>query len=70
MTVDEQLVSQEVAQGSLFCLEVPVKIDAEDYFQLSIVASETMSGVRAGLNKDVRELAFVLSEIGCCDHVN
>jgi glycosyltransferase involved in cell wall biosynthesis len=69
MTVDEQLVSQEVAKGSLFCLEVPVKIDAEDYFQLSIIASETMSGVRAGLNEDVRELAFVLSEIGC-DHVN
>jgi glycosyltransferase involved in cell wall biosynthesis len=63
LTVDEQLVSQDIGRDSLFCLELNVKIDAEYYFQLSIVASETMSGVRAGINEDVRELAFILSEI-------
>jgi glycosyltransferase involved in cell wall biosynthesis len=65
LTVDEQLVSQDIPRNSSFCVEIPVKIDAEDYFQLSIIASETMSGVRAGFNEDVRELAFVLSEIAC-----
>jgi|GEM_PF-937295 len=69
LTVDEQLVSQDVARDSSFCLELSVKIDKEDYFQLSIVASETMSAARAGINEDSRELAFVLSEIGS-DHVN
>lgn len=69
LRVDEQSASQDVARDSLFCLEVPVKIDKEDYFQLSIVASQTMSGVRAGLNEDVRELAFILTEISS-DNVN
>lgn len=63
LKVNEQSASQDVARDSLFCLEVPVKIDKEDYFKLSIVANETMSGARAGINEDVRELAFILNEI-------
>jgi SAM-dependent methyltransferase len=52
-----------IGNEGTFALELPVAIEKDTEVDLTISATETMSGLRAGVNQDAREGPFLLDQI-------
>ncbi len=68
VTVNDISSTKEITNTGTFTIEIAVQVDEGNLANISIANTETMSGLRANINEDIRETSFLLKEIRFIHH--